>query len=475
MAACSSGTAATHHGAVGRALEALYRDRAEEVAELLALHFGRSEEAETSVDYAILAAEKSQRRWANAEAVGYFGDALQRLDRLPDSDANRRRRIDAVIKQAEVKFALGQHAEHIATLDRIRELIDRSDDPHRRAAWHYWRGFLHSLTGGRPEIAIEHCNTAAALATAAGLDEVRAFAETCLAQVYLFTGRLREAIEAGERALATFEARGNLWWACRAIWQLHPAAMALGEWEASLGYCGRAVAHGAALDDRRIEVVGLWRTGAVYVHRGDAERGVRYCNDALVRDALPFDAAMAKAVRGYGEIKAGSIDVGIADLGESLEWFQKLRLKYTYARYAVWLAEGRLRRGDRAAARNLTEEVLETSRGMGYRQLEGIACWLTAECLAPDAPAEAEPHVETAMTILGRIGARNDLARAMLTRAALRQRAGDTAAAHNLLSQAGAICRALGTLDEPTRIEAARAALTRGEPIRLLAPRPREA
>jgi hypothetical protein len=36
---------------------------------MLALHFGRSDEAEKAVDYAILAAEKAQRRWANSEAL----------------------------------------------------------------------------------------------------------------------------------------------------------------------------------------------------------------------------------------------------------------------------------------------------------------------------------------------------------------------------------------------------------------------
>jgi predicted ATPase len=65
-----------YHGAVGYALEQLYEGRCDEVAELLALHFGRSDEAEKSVDYAILAAEKSQRRWANSEALAYFEDAL---------------------------------------------------------------------------------------------------------------------------------------------------------------------------------------------------------------------------------------------------------------------------------------------------------------------------------------------------------------------------------------------------------------
>jgi tetratricopeptide (TPR) repeat protein len=437
----------------------------EEVAEMLALHFGRSNEAEKSIDYAILAAEKSQRRWANSEALAYFNDALHRLELRPDTEPNRLRRIDAVVKQAEVKFALGQHAEHIQALDQIRGLVDQTDDPRRRATWHYWHGFLHSLTGGRLDIAIDDCNEAARLAADAGLDEIKAFAESCLAQIYLFTGRLREAIETGERALASFETLGNLWWACRTIWHLNPAAMGLGEWNASFGYCRRALAYGAALEDLRIKVVGLWRMGATYVYQGDPKRGVQYCEEALALGALPFDAAMAKAVRGYGKTKLGLIDSGIADLSESVAWFANYRLRYTYARYSLLLAEAHLRRGDRAAAISLIDGLLETSRTMGYLHFEGTARWLMGECLAPEAAAPAESYVETAMGILERIGARNDLARAMLTRAALRQAAGDLTTARELLDRANAIFEELGTLDEPARVAAARAALDSGGPI----------
>ena len=125
-----------YHGVVGGALEELYRGRTDEVAELLAFHFGRSDEAEKSVDYAILAAEKSQRRWGNDEALTYFNDALRCLDALPDSPANRLRRVDAVLKQAEVKFALGQHAEHIEALEQIRATCrpDRRPAPPRHLA-----------------------------------------------------------------------------------------------------------------------------------------------------------------------------------------------------------------------------------------------------------------------------------------------------------------------------------------------------
>jgi predicted ATPase len=114
-----------HHGTVGQALEQLFRGRSDEVAELLAFHFGRSEETEKAVDYGILAAEKAQRRWANNEALTYFNEAVHRLDRLPDTEANRLRRIDAVLKQSEVEYALGQYTEHLQALERIRSLSTR--------------------------------------------------------------------------------------------------------------------------------------------------------------------------------------------------------------------------------------------------------------------------------------------------------------------------------------------------------------
>ena len=83
-------------------------------------------------DYAILAAEKAQRRWAHTEALAFFEDALKRLSTMPDTEPNRFRRIDAVVKQAEIKFALGRHAEHVAALEKIRDLVDASADPPRQ-------------------------------------------------------------------------------------------------------------------------------------------------------------------------------------------------------------------------------------------------------------------------------------------------------------------------------------------------------
>jgi tetratricopeptide (TPR) repeat protein len=208
--------------------------------------------------------------------------------------------------------------------------------------------------------------------------------------------------------------------------------------------------------------------GSAYIQQGDLERGIQCCNEALAHAALPRDAMIAKAACAYAEIKAGRVEGGVMRLTEAAAWFDRSDLRYSYLRYALWLAEGHLRRGDCTSARPLIGNVLSTSRAMGYLHCEGLACWLMGECLAPEAPADAENYVETAMRILEKVGARDDLAKAMITRAALRQGGGDLATARRLLNQAYATFRALGTRGEPARVEAAIAGLDRGSQIALL-------
>jgi tetratricopeptide (TPR) repeat protein len=268
------------------------------------------------------------------------------------------------------------------------------------------------------------------------------FAESCLAQIYVVAGKLQDAIETGERALSSFETQGNLWWAARTLWFLSIAANGLGAWEASVRYCRRGVDYGIALEELRfksVQAVGWWRMGSAYIQQGDLERGLQCSREALALTPIPRDAVMAKAACAYADIKAGRFDAGIAGLIETLAWFDRSDLRYTHQFYALWLAEGYLRCGDRATARPLIEDLLNTCRNKGYLQLEGRACWLMGECLAAEASAAAEGYVETAMRISEDVGARNDLARAMVTRAALRQAAGDTTTARQLLDDASMI------------------------------------
>src|SRR4029077_19515718 len=112
-----------------------------------------------------------------------------------------------------------------------------------------------------------------------------------------------------------------------------------------------------------------------------------------------FDVAMAKVFHGYGEIKAGRLDAGIAELTEAVAWFDRSRLHHVRVTPALRLAEGYLSRGELGTARALIDDVLTTSRAKGYRYVEGLAHRFLAECLAQELPTVAAEHVDAAQQI----------------------------------------------------------------------------
>jgi class 3 adenylate cyclase/tetratricopeptide (TPR) repeat protein len=446
-----------YHVATGVGLEELYAERPDEVVELLAYHFERGGENEKAVDYEIRAAEKAQRHWAYTEALSHFDSAVKRLAGMPDNEANRLRQIDVIVKQAEIKFALGQHAEQIQALEGIRVLVETVADPARLARWHYWTGFLHSLTGARPEVTIAHCQEAAAIADASGLDELKAYAECCLSEAYLNAGSLRASMESSERALVMFEERGNAWWAARTLWGLSSAAIFAGEWDRSLEYCRRALEHARSVGDTRMKIVALWRTGWTHIQRGDTATGLRWCGEALALSPSPFDTAMTKAAQGHGLVKSGELTAGTAQLAEAVDWFTRSQLRLTRSVFGIWLADAYLRQGKLSESWATAQEILATSQQAGYRHLEGAAHRLLAEILAQQDPPAAADHVKAALEILREVGARNEVAKTLVAQARLERAAGRDAEARAFLGQALALFESLGTLDGILR---ARATLT---------------
>jgi transcriptional regulator with AAA-type ATPase domain/tetratricopeptide (TPR) repeat protein len=443
------------HGAAGQALEQLYAGRLEEVVELLAHHYGRSTLDERAVDYGILAAEKAARRWANIEARTAFTTVLGRLDQMPRSQENLLRRLDAVLKQSEIRFALGEHRAQLQGLAAIRDIVEQIADPARRAAWLYWSGFLHSLVGDRPEIAIGYGQEAATLVAGAGFEGLRPFADCCLAHAYALAGDLREAMSAGERALSQFEARGDVWWACRTMWILSHTANALGEWGRSLDYCGRALYHGEAADDLRLKVVAWSRMAASQVQKGDAKAALASCDAATKIGPTPFDTANLNAVRGYALVKVGDAAAGLRLLHEAVQWFAGTHLLYNRSTCSGWLAESLVRSGDREAGRTVAAAVLATSESVGYRLVQGVAHRVLGESFMPDDAGAAAAHLQKARSIFEQIVARNDLAKTLVAQAAVHATRGESDQARLFLNEAARIFEALGTTDEPDRVRAA--------------------
>jgi hypothetical protein len=161
---------------------------------------------------------------------------------------------------------------------------------------------------------------------------------------------------------------------------------------------------------------------------------------------------MIRAVRGYGLIKAGETATGTAELAEAVAWFDRSHLRYTRSLFSLWLGEGYMRCGERQRARVVLDEALATSRELGYRYLEGMARRLLGEILMPEDLNAAIALLETAVQILEDMGARNEVAKALVTQSHLRRAVGDCTGARSLLEHALTLFNAIGTVDEPTRV-----------------------
>jgi tetratricopeptide (TPR) repeat protein len=440
-----SDSRARYHASAGAAIADSNAGRLSAVAELLAHHFGLGDRDEEAVRFALLAAENAQQRWANEQALAYFSAALQRLAMMPQTEQNKLLRVDAVLGQAESMFALGRQAEHVDALHSIKPLIEQSSDDRRKASWLYWMGFLHSFTGGKPEIAITYCREAAAIASRSGFKDVEAHANCCLAHVSVLAGDLSKALRAGEAALPVFEAQSNAYWACRTLWGMSMAANALGSWSDSLAFCHRALDHGRSVNDNRLIIVGWMRTGSTLILQGRPVEGIACCERALALTPTPFDARMIRSIRAYGWIRSNEIERGTIELEEETRWFEGSNLKYTWSYFTLWLSEAYLLSGRKEHALSLAKAALATAEALSYRHLQGFAYRLKAEILAQS--HEALTSVDRAIEILRDVGARNDLAKAYLVKAGLEP----GPRGRELLFEALGHFEALGTLDEITR------------------------
>ncbi len=239
---------------------------------------------------------------------------------------------------------------------------------------------------------------------------------------------------------------------------------AIGEWRLSMECCRKGLEYGQTMNDQRLKVVGLFRTGSTHILRGDPQAGLKFCEEALAL-SLPFDTAMIKAVRALGLAKAGNATAGIADMREAIAWFERSKLRYTRSVVALWLAETYLHQGGRVEARALIDDVLATSREIGYRYLEGVAVRLLGESLVETEPETARQHLDAARHMLENADARNDLAKTLVARATLHRTMGEHSEARQLLEEALAIFEALGTVDETLRARSMLASAQRAEGV----------
>ena len=116
------------HEEIGAAIEEMYTDRLEEFYEMLAYHYSKSENADKAYQYLKLSGNKATRNYSNWEAFRFYKQAIEVLNRMPETEENKREQMGVRLLLAAPMFSLGYPEDSLEILQEGEQLSKKLGD-----------------------------------------------------------------------------------------------------------------------------------------------------------------------------------------------------------------------------------------------------------------------------------------------------------------------------------------------------------
>lgn len=440
------------HGRAGAVIERIYADRLYEQYELLAYHYARSRELERAAHYLELANRKARAQQAAEESIGSFYEALAILERLPDSEENRRRRLVLVVDQLNAFHFLWRLDEYLEVCRAHEQLAHALSDPLLLGRLNATIAF-HVMRRGEYEAALDLVGHALPLCVEA--NDAEGISNVCTVQLWsrAWLGDHTRALQDHETACMQLPLGFNSEWHMYIYGGAACSFTMRGRWDDALRKVDAAVANGVERSDRA-SVCFLSMTGAwAMLEKRDWPRAFEYANRAL--DAAPSDPfrGYTAAFLGSALCHTGAAEQGLPFLEEVGAVAKSINHEIAWSLVAWRLANAYLVVGNRALATEALTELLDASEHSKAAFFIGGS----RRCLGELALTEGDTdkalgQLEPAIEILRRTGCENEFALALGALGRAQSLLGESDDAKANLEEAISILDRLGTLEEPDRL-----------------------
>jgi class 3 adenylate cyclase/tetratricopeptide (TPR) repeat protein len=408
----------TLHAAAGRALEALYAERLEEVYDRLAYHYGRTDEAAKAVEYLTRSAEKALRVHAAAEAAMALQEALTHAERLPTEQRDQVR-LELILRLVHAHFLLGRFPESLDLLFQERERAQLPQNATLRGAYYFWLGHTYSYLGDMA-LAAENARRAIREATRCGDIVTRGRAHYVLGRSRAYSCRFREGIKDGRRAAALLEQTQERWWLGQAHWVVALNYILAGEFKRGFEATDRARAIGELIGDIRLQCTADWTNGLMYALSGESKAAIEVTERSLEHAPDPFTTTVALGMLGYTLLSDGDVARALPLLEQAVERLRQSHYSHIHGSWGTWLSEALLLSGRIDEAREVALECLEITREAKFPY--GVA-WaqriLGRIAQAAGDLSDAQIQLTEAASTFAAIGSRGELGRTHLALASL--------------------------------------------------------
>jgi len=431
------------HTTTGRAIEALYADRLDQVYDRLAYHYSRTDNAHKAVEYLTRFAEKAAGMYAHAEAVTAFDEALVHVEKLPVEERHRRL-LELVLRQAESLHFLGRRQEIVDLLLQQQERLERLGDASLAGQYYFWLGFAHAWLGHRAE-ADQILRKSLEEATRSGDEAIIGRVHRALALECIYSGRpLDEAVAHGRRAVALLERTSDRFWFSQALFALSYSYYYTGDFDSALEVAARLDAVGETTGSRRAKANAATFTGLSYATRGDWVAGVEALQRALEISPDLFETALILACLGRAWWEAGDVSRAVPLLDQAVKLADKVRSLQWCLWFRTMLGDAYLVDGQNSKAREMVGQVLEVSTDVNFSLGVGLSRQVLARIArAEGLIADAQRHLTDALETFNSINCRFEAGRTHLDLAAVAHARGNRRAITTHLVEAHSLFKAL--------------------------------
>jgi tetratricopeptide (TPR) repeat protein len=416
---------------------------------VLAAHYAEAGDDAKTFIYATRAGDLAENISAYAEARVHFTSALEALSHLPDTEQNRRARIDTTIKQINVAWGLDSAEQNLARLFQAEALAQTlpETDRLRLARLHYWIGRVYSYSNEHRKAASYYEQVLSA-ANEANDPELFGLASALGGRTFFLQGYFGKAVLLLEQAIPYLERTGS--WQ---EWILVKVSLAIslagqGHYRAGRTHGEEALQKALALNDRTLIASARGMTARVEFMAGDLTRMLDEVRlvEQEAKVANPLVLYMVLGFQAWAEGRLGMHERARATMAAARAIAARFGTRLIFDDwFAAAHAEIELYAGHAAQALGLAEQAVREANATGGIFSEGIAQRVWGEALVAASPSDesgAEVHLAKSLGLFEEGEAVIEAARTHVAWGKILHARGDAVAARDHFENAAAQFRA---------------------------------
>jgi len=402
------------HRRVGQAMEQVFADRITEYSSIIAEHFLRGEDWEHAFFYLDKAGDSAAGLFSYDEARLHYARALNTLDELEDSEDNRRRQVDTIIKLTLTSWraiSAEQSLKRLSTAEKLARDLPGPDgkpggDSLRLARVRFWKGRVYYSSGQMHE-ALSYYDQVLPVAKATGDAELLAIPSGAIGQAMAVLGHLgKSQILLGE-AIPLFEQMAN-WTEWIQAKSFYGSALA-GSGAYQQGVAEIKLARDRAKECQFITGLGVSNNclGFTHLFGGRLEEAMKAGQAAVSAAKQSGDLIyqyVGYVICGWAGGRAGEIENATKHLKQAQTVAQQLGGQIIMADLLTTArAETALMAGQQEEAIRLARQAVDIAQKMGGVLGEGVARRIWGQALAAKSdPAwdDAEEQMAKSLEVL---------------------------------------------------------------------------